>query len=247
MQKSELPILTHVPLNWPSKVNQHPQLLASLWLWGTLLVLTLVWDASGADLSAMTWLGDPQGFAWRDHWWLSSVLHNGAKQLAVLVYVGVLAMTLWPKGIWRQLPPSQRLEIAMGITLSLVVITAIKRISLTSCPWDLEAFGGTARYVSHWTWGVSDGGGGSCFPGGHASSAFAFMALSLPWLMSMDKDQQRLGRAMTAAILLTGLVLGLAQTLRGAHYPSHTAWTALVCAATAWANHVVFAWWRLKR
>jgi membrane-associated PAP2 superfamily phosphatase len=63
----------------------------------------------------------------------------------------------------------------------------------------------------------------------------------------MDKDQQRLGRAMTAAILLTGLVLGLAQTLRGAHYPSHTAWTALVCAATAWANHVVFAWWRLKR
>jgi membrane-associated PAP2 superfamily phosphatase len=52
---------------------------------------------------------------------------------------------------------------------------------------------------------------------------------------------------MTAAILLTGLVLGLAQTLRGAHYPSHTAWTALVCAATAWANHVVFAWWRLKR
>lgn len=234
-------------MNWLPLASPHPQAMASLWLWGTLLVLTLVWDASGADLSAMTWLGDPQGFAWRDHWWLSSVLHNGAKQLAVLVYVGVLAMTLWPKGIWRQLSPSQRLEIAMGITLSLVVITAIKRISLTSCPWDLEAFGGTARYVSHWTWGVSDGGGGSCFPGGHASSAFAFMALSLPWLTSSQTDHQRMGRALTVAILLIGWVLGLAQTLRGAHYPSHTAWTALFCAATAWANHVVFAWWRLKR
>ena len=246
MSKRDDQILTQAPLDRQPLGSPHPQAMASLWLWGTLLVLTLVWDASGADLPAMTWLGSPQGFAWRDHWWLSNVMHTGAKQLAVLVYVGVLAMTLWPRGIWRQLPPSQRQEIAMGITLSLVVVTAIKRISLTSCPWDLEAFGGTARYVSHWTWGVSDGGGGSCFPGGHASSAFAFMALSLPWLMSMDKNQQSLGWAMTGVIVLTGLVLGLAQTLRGAHYPSHTAWTALFCAATAWANHGLFVLWRVK-
>jgi membrane-associated PAP2 superfamily phosphatase len=247
MQKSDLPILNPAPLKWPLSVSPHPQVLASLWLWGTLLLLTLAWDASGSDLSAMAWLGGPDGFAWREHWWLSNVMHSGAKQLAVLLYLGVLAMSLWPLGIWQQLTRNQRLEIAMGITLSLVVVTAIKRISLTSCPWELQAFGGAASYVSHWSWGEADGGGGACFPGGHASSAFAFIALSLPWLMSMDKDQQRLGRAMTAAILLTGLVLGLAQTLRGAHYPSHTAWTALVCAATAWANHVVFAWWRLKR
>lgn len=247
MSKRDDQILTQAPLDRQPLGSPHPQAMASLWLWGTLLVLTLVWDASGADLPAMTWLGSPQGFAWRDHWWLSNVMHTGAKQLAVLVYVGVLAMTLWPRGIWRQLPPSQRQEIAMGITLSLVVVTAIKRISLTSCPWDLEAFGETARYVSHWTWGVSDGGGGSCFPGGHASSAFAFLALSLPWLTSSQTDHQRMGRAMTLAILLIGWVLGLAQTLRGAHYPSHTAWTALFCAATAWANHVIFAWWRLKR
>jgi membrane-associated PAP2 superfamily phosphatase len=247
MQKSELPFLTHAPLNWPLSANPHPQRLASLWLWGTLLVLTLVWDASGADLIAMTWLGGPQGFAWRDHWWLSNVMHTGAKQLGVLIFLGVLAMTVWPRGIWRQLPRSHRLEIAMGITLSLVVITAIKRISLTSCPWDLQAFGGVASYVSHWSWGVSDGGSGACFPGGHASSAFAFIALSLPWLTSTDTHQQRLGRTMTGVILLTGLLLGLVQTLRGAHYPSHTAWTALVCAATAWANHGLFVRWRVRR
>jgi membrane-associated PAP2 superfamily phosphatase len=72
------------------------------------------------------------------------------------------------------------------------------------------------------------------------------MALSLPWLTSMKQDQQRLGRAMTGVIVLTGLVLGLAQTLRGAHYPSHTAWTALFCAATAWANHGLFVRWRIR-
>ena len=80
--------------------HRHPHTIASLWLWGTLLVLTLVWDASEYDLSAMTWLGGPKGFAWRDHWWLSSVMHTGAKQLAVLIYLGVLAMTVWPQGVW---------------------------------------------------------------------------------------------------------------------------------------------------
>ena len=247
MQKSDMRISTQPHLSWMHSTHRHPQSIASLWLWGTLLVLTLVWDASGLDLNAMTWLGSPQGFVWRDQWWLNNVMHTGAKQLAVLIYLGVLAMTLWPLGLWRQLPRSQRLEIAVGITLSLLVVTAIKRISLTSCPWELQAFGGVASYVSHWSWGVSDGGSGACFPGGHASSAFAFIALSLPWLTSTDTNQQRLGRAMTGVILLSGLVLGLSQTLRGAHYPSHTAWTALVCAATAWANHGLFAWWRIKR
>jgi membrane-associated PAP2 superfamily phosphatase len=247
MQKSDMRVFTQPATIWPSSARRHPQTLASLRLWGLLLVLTLIWDGWGADLNTMGWLAGPQGFALRDHWWLSTVMHDGAKQLAVLMYLGVLVMTLWPLGIWRQLPRIQRLEIAAGMTLSLLVVTALKRISLTSCPWDLQAFGGVASYVSHWSWGVSDGGSGACFPGGHASSAFAFIALSLPWLTSMDTDQQRLGITMTRVILLTGLVLGLVQTLRGAHYPSHTAWTALVCAATAWANHGVFVWWRVKR
>ena len=34
-------------------------------------------------------------------------------------------------------------------------------------------------------------------------------------------------------VLGLGVLLGLTQTLRGAHYPSHTAWTALICGAVA--------------
>ncbi len=247
MQKSDPLSPNQVPRRVPSSGHRHPQVRASLWLWGMLLLLTLVWDADGFDLQVMTWLGGPEGFAWRDHWWLSQVMHNGAKQLAVLIYLWVLAMAFWPQGIWRQIARGQRLEIAMGITLSLVVVSTLKRISLTSCPWELQSFGGVAHYVSHWSWGVADGGGGSCFPGGHASSAFAFIALTLPWLTAPEVERQRLGRSLTWLILLSGLVLGLVQTVRGAHYPSHTAWTALICAATAWANHMVFAKWRIRR
>ncbi|PUE41166.1 phosphatase PAP2 family protein [Limnohabitans sp. Bal53] len=206
--------------------------------------LTLAWDASGADIRVMAWLGDAKGFALRDHWWLSTVGHDGAKRLAVVIYLGLVWMAFRPMGFWRQMPRLQRIEIVVGITLSLMVVTAVKRVSLTSCPWELQAFGGIATYVSHWNWGVSDGGSGHCFPGGHASSAFAFLALSLPWLASTQPHERRTGQKLLAIILLMGLVLGAIQTLRGAHFPSHTAWTALVCAAVAWVNHLLFASYR---
>lgn len=213
----------------------------SLWLWGALLCLTLAWDASGADLRVMAWLGSSQGFALRDHWWLSAVLHDGARQVALFVFLSLLLMAVWPMGRLRHMPGLLRLEIVTGITLSLLLINLVKRSSLTSCPWELQAFGGTASYVSHWAWGVADGGSGFCFPGGHASSALAFLALSLPGLASPHPQWQRRAWGLTGLIVITGAVLGGVQTLRGAHYPSHTAWTALLCAAAAWANHGLFA------
>ena len=55
---------------------------------------------------------------------------------------------------------------ALSALLGLAVVSVIKILSNTSCPWDLAEFGGVARYASHWALGVIDGGGGRCFPGG---------------------------------------------------------------------------------
>ena len=212
-----------------------------LWLVIAGVGLTLGWDASGADLLVMAWFGDAQGFALRDHWWLSNVLHDGAKRVAVALYLGLVCMVFWPMGFWRQMTRRQRVEIAVGIALSLLVVSGLKRFSQTSCPWELQAFGGVARHVSHWTWGVTDGGSGHCFPGGHASSALAFLAVCLPCLTAEQAHLRRTGLKIMGAIVLIGLVLGAVQTLRGAHYPSHTVWTGWICAAVAWLNHRMFA------
>jgi membrane-associated PAP2 superfamily phosphatase len=222
----------------PRPANLWPWLL----FWVGWLLATLVWDASGADLQVMRWLGSAQGFALRDQWWLSTVLHEGVRQVAVLLYLFVGVMVWRPVGVFRQASRAQRLEAAVGITLALLAVNLIKRSSLTSCPWELQAFGGAATYVSHWAWGVADGGGGFCFPGGHASSALAGLAIAVPWLTSAEASRRRRGLQWTGAVLAAGLLLGGVQTLRGAHYPSHTAWTALVCAAAAWSNHGLFVW-----
>lgn len=202
------------------------------------LTLTLLWDASGLDLWVMTQLGSANGFALQHNWWLEVVLHDGARQLAWVV-LALLALMVWrPLGWFRRLPRHQRTEMLLGTLLSLLLISTLKHHSLSSCPWDLQQFGGVAAYRSHWAWGLADGGPGKCFPGGHASAAFAFLALPLSLLASENTAHRHAGWWCLAGVLLAGVVLGATQTLRGAHYPSHNLWTALICWTVALLNHL---------
>ena len=214
------------------------------WATAALLLLPVAWDLSGLDGWVMQHLADGSGFPLRHQWWLERVLHDAVRHLATVLYIGVLWMVWRPVGPFRCLARVQRVEVAVGVTLGLLAVRWIKLMSLSSCPWDLQAFGGVAHYVPHWHWGVPDGGPGQCFPGGHASAALAFLALALPWITSGRAEERRLGRQWLLGVLAGGLVLGLAQTLRGAHFPSHTLWTALVCWGVAVANHQAFRWLR---
>ena len=225
---------------------------APLHLWRVLTLLLLgglvAWDASGLDLSVMAGLGNAGGFPLREQWWLETVLHNAVRQLALVAFVGLWVMVWHPVGVFRSYQRMERLEMVVGVTFALLTISGMKRFSLTSCPWDLQSFGGLATYVSHWQWGVKDGGSGGCFPGGHASSAFAFVALVLPGLTrGRGSAQHRLAMRLLIGVVLAGLVLGGVQTLRGAHYPSHTLWTGWICWAIVSLNHALFGLFRGKQ
>ena len=186
------------------------------------LAALLAWDASGLDLALAHWFGSADGFALRDHWLFSTVLHDGARRLGWLIALWLCAGVWWPTGVLHRLAQHERLQLAVGTLLSLLAINLAKHASRSSCPWDLHDFGGVARYVSHWAWGVADGGAGRCFPAGHASAAFAFVG----GYFVLARKAPRLARRWLAATLCAGLVLGLAQQVRGAHFMSHTAWTA---------------------
>lgn len=205
--------------------------LRSPWMVGTmtLLAFVLLWDASGLDLQVMQWWGTAQGFPLKSHPWLSEILHHRGQQAATGLYLLMWLMVWRPWGPWRALTRREHLAAALAVTASVLTVSLLKHFSLTSCPWDLRLFGGSADYVSHWAWGRIDHGGGKCFPGGHASAAFEFLALSLPFLMSLEARLQRHGWRLLVAVGGVGLVFGATQTVRGAHYPSHTFWTAWVC------------------
>jgi membrane-associated PAP2 superfamily phosphatase len=194
-----------------------------------LLIPLLVWDAAGLDLPLARLAAGARGFALRDHWLLTSVLHDAGRYLAWLVVAWLLIGCWHPSGILRRLPLAARVQWLATALLCLLAINLLKYSSLTSCPWDLSEFGGAGVHLSHWVWGSSDGGPGHCFPAGHAVSGFAFMG---GYFAARDVSQ-RLAWQLLLAAAGAGLVLGIGQQLRGAHFMSHTLWTGWICWALA--------------
>lgn len=190
-------------------------------------VLLVLWDLLGQDLAMAHWFGDARGFAWRDHWFVSGMLHQGARRVAWTLQLVLLLMVWWPVGVLRRLTRRERLHMFIAAMVTVALVSLLKDASTTSCPWDLAQFGGPeqARYLSHWRWGSDDGGRGNCFPAGHVTSAFCFFS---GWF-ALRAKAPRAAAIWLAVTLLAGLVIGVAQQMRGAHYTSHTLWTAWFC------------------
>ncbi|RIX83623.1 phosphatase PAP2 family protein [Acidovorax cavernicola] len=189
------------------------------------LALLMTWDALGGDLPLARLAGTPMGFPWRENPFLVHVMHEGARNLSWLLVAGLFAAIRWPVGVLRRLDMPTRARLALTVLASVVAVSLLKHASATSCPWDLQEFGGVARHVSHWAWGVSDGGPGGCFPAGHASAAFAYLG----GYFVLRRVAPRAAAIWLGVTLAAGLVLGLTQQMRGAHYMSHTLWTAWIC------------------
>ena len=198
------------------------------------LVALLIWDASGVDLALAHYFGSPTGFPLRDQWFLVDVMHQGARMAGWAVLLLLLVAIWWPMGALARISKCQRVQLAVTVLVSLCAVSVLKQASHTSCPWDLRVFGGMARYVSHWDWGVRDGGPGGCFPAGHASAAFSCLG---GWFV-FRRGEPGVARAWLAAVLVLGLALGIAQQMRGAHFMSHTLWTGWVC----WTVALIIDW-----
>nr|WP_307700252.1 phosphatase PAP2 family protein [Variovorax paradoxus] len=205
----------------------------------TLLTLGLLlgWDSTGGDLALARLAGTPAGFPWRDNAFLVHVMHESAKNLSWLFVIALFAGIRWPLGVLRRLSVRARAQLAFTVLLSVITVSLLKHASHTSCPWDLKEFGGVASHVSHWAWKVYDGGPGGCFPAGHASAAFAYAG----GYFVLRRVSPGAAALWLGVSLVAGLMLGVSQQLRGAHYMSHTLWTAWICWTVGFAIDLVAA------
>lgn len=183
----------------------------------------LTWELSGLDLALTRWIGSPSGFAWRHSVLAGHLLHDGGRMLgwsllSLLVLDAIRPVLAGPAR-------GERLYAVGTVLAGLVLVPLAKRFSTTSCPWDLSEFGGRAAYVPHWVLGITDGGPGHCFPSGHAVAAFAFFGVYFFW----RARRPALARLALAGVLALGIAFGWAQWVRGAHFVSHTLWSAWLC------------------
>ena len=203
------------------------------WLVLTLIgfVLVALWDTAGLDVAMAGWWGTAQGFPLRSSHFLVTYMHEAMRMLGWVLVVALSLGVWFPQGFLRRLPMAHRVQLVASILVSLAVVAIIKHSSTTSCPWDLQLFGGVADYVSHWRWGVHDGGSGRCFPAGHAAAGFSFVG----GYFALYRHTPRAARWWLACAVLVGVALGIGQQMRGAHYMSHTLWTAWLCWTSGYA------------
>src|SRR5690606_4606321 len=79
-------------------------------------------------------------------------------------------------------------------------------------------------------------GSGRCFPSGHASVAFMWIAAvyaSRRWLPQYTKQ-------LIAIVLMPALVAGGVQIARSAHFLSHILFSAALCWSIAWTADVLW-------
>jgi membrane-associated PAP2 superfamily phosphatase len=198
------------------------------------LLVALEWTPLDLALARLAYDPVAHAFPWREHPLATHVAHGGLRAGAALLFAWI-ALAVWkPLGALRRIDRMQRIYLLAAVVTCLVVVATLKRTSALHCPWGLVEFGGTHAYLRLFDPVPPGWERGACFPAGHALSAFAYIGGYFAW-RSTDR---RVGRAWLAAVLAAGAVAGLSQQARGAHFLSHTLWSAWLC----WTLSAALAW-----
>ena len=218
-----------------------PHILRELWwLAGALALIFLLARYTPLDHALTGFFYDPatRQFPLRDAAFWAVIMHTGLKYLSVAAWFALLVYWLALRG-HRSRQPLRR---AIGFTLIVALLAAfavssLRALSAHSCPWELSLFGGTADYFRFFDAVPLNPGSGRCAPSGHAASGFVWFTA---WIALRGVDRSKARFALVFSLSL-GVLTGLTQLARGAHFLSHVLLTAWLCFAVAWVCHKAWA------
>jgi membrane-associated PAP2 superfamily phosphatase len=183
-------------------------------------------------------------YAWEGYRWLlrrwfvtDTLIHQFGRSLSIAAWLGVLCA--WAVSSRRSALAAWRTPLAyltLSILVSTLLVSWVKAWSNMDCPWDIIGLGGTRPHLGLFEARPNTLPQSKCFPAGHASGGYAWM--SLYFFFSMVRPQWR--RYGLSIGILAGVVFGVGQQLRGAHFMSHDLWTAAICWVSASMLYVFF-------
>lgn len=182
------------------------------------------------------WLAD-RLYAWEGHRWslqqgfvTQHLIHVMGKRVSTLAWYAV-ALLLIASGSFPRLKAWRRplFFLLLATALSTGAVGTLKLWTDMDCPWDLARYGGSRPFVDLFSARPALLPPAACFPAGHASAGYAWVALYFFFLATVP----RLRWPGLGVGLAAGLLFGGAQQLRGAHFLSHDLWTLAICWAIA--------------
>ena len=158
-------------------------------------------------------------------WWTNELIHHDGAWL--MRSIALVSLLLWA-GSWLrpQLLEMRRpaLYFFGSMVLSVGAVGLLKTLTNVDCPRDLAEFGGAFPFIHLFEPRPEALRHARCFPAAHASSGYALLAL----YFVLRERSRRAARAGLASGLGLGLVFGIAQQARGAHFFSHDLWSAMI-------------------
>jgi len=170
------------------------------------------------DTAQMAWIG-------AGNWWVEEVIHTGGRWL--IRGLAALTLALWiATWIDKDLRNLRRPAgyFLVSLVLSIGTIGILKVVTNVDCPWDLAPFGGRFPFIELFADRPDALRQGRCFPAAHASSGYALLAL----YFVLRERGLRIAQAGLTLGAVTGLIFGIAQQSRGAHFVSHDVWSAFL-------------------
>ena len=205
------------------------------WLVPTALfaLLVLLLEAAGLDLVVADHIYQLQGGEWalRRDVLLEDILHEGGRAGSQLLAVAVGTVLITARLTGRGLAWRRDLErVLLAAIVSVALVNLIKVTTQIPCPWHLSRYGGELPWLSPLT-SLLQNSGRECFPAGHASGAYGWLGAYFFARKHWPAGQY----LVLAGIVVVGLIFGIAQQLRGAHFLSHDLWTIWLCWSIAFA------------
>lgn len=197
------------------------------------LLLASLLATSRADLAiADALFFDPAHMRWvgAHSWWSNELLHTGGRWFIRALVAA--ALLLWTgAGVHDGLRGLRRpaAYFVVSVILSVGTVGLLKMLTHVDCPWDLAHYGGRFPFVGLFGHRLDALRPDSlprarCFPAAHAGSGYALLAL----YFALRERSIVLARLGLGCGLVTGLIFGIAQQSRGAHFVSHDLWSVFL-------------------
>lgn len=191
----------------------------------TAIALLLIFETSHLDvlISNYFYNAESKTFQLRNHPFLTQVMHHGLKSLMYVLGVASIVMGGFLLKKRRSLLRAKHLAVgSLGVILIPALIALLKHLTNKHCPWSLDIYGGQIPYAGFFESYSSSLGAGQCFPAGHAAGGFMWFA----WSLALMPIYPKFAKILFYFAIVTGLSLGLARMMQGAHFLSHVLWTA---------------------
>ena len=178
---------------------------------------------------------------YRDNFFFEKVLHKGGVLFSGTVIVGLIValISVCKNPAKRQIQNYLSFSL-IATLLTIILVFLLKRITTFPCPWNSLPFAeGGALVPSLTQMFSSDFPNPRCFPSGHASAGYSFLSLYFGYTYVYGK---RNFWALIPGISL-GLIFGIAQQMRGAHYMSHDFATIIISIFSSWLTLLVYTYY----